>query len=256
METKQNYIVLILVIGIVVIGATLAMNSKNKIVVGDTVQRDIVSVSGSSSLTVEPNKAEVYVKVVTLEKNAQDSKNKNSQTTNAVIAALKKEGIKESDIETSQFSIYPRYEYEEVVENDIRKSKQTLVGYETTNVLKVTTLDLDKAGKLIDVAVDSGANDVERVSFGLTKDKEKEVKRQAMVLAAGDAKEKASALANSLSVSLGKVTSISESGFYYQPFDYAAPRAMMKAGEESFDTVISPQKIDVSANVNVIYEIG
>ena len=78
-----------------------------------------------------------------------------------------------------------------------------------------------------------------------------------MVSAAGDAKEKASALANSLSVSHGKVTSISESSFYYQPYDYATPRvAMMKEGEESFDTIINPQKLDVSANVNVIYEIG
>ena len=119
-----------------------------------------------------------------------------------MVRALKKEGVKDKDIETSQFSIYPRYEYEEVVEINLRKSNQILSGYEVVNVLKVTTQDLEKAGKLIDAAVDAGANDIERVTFGLTKEKEKEVKQQAMNLASNDAKEKAVALATNLGVAL------------------------------------------------------
>ena len=205
-------------------------------------------------MTVDPNKAEVYVKILTLEKTAQESKNKNSQISGNVIKALKKEGVKDKDIETSQFFISPKYDYEEIVEPNLRKSKQILIGYEVTNVLKVTTQDLEKAGKLIDADVDSGANDIERVSFGLTKEKEKEIKQQAMIMASNDAKEKAVALATNLEVSLLKPISISESSFYYQPFEFRGA-LMEKSAPMAADTVISPQKLDVSASVQLVYEI-
>lgn len=248
---KRDYLTAILVIGLVIAAVFLASGTKT----GSTNQEEKskVSVSGTSALTVEPDKAEVYVKIATLEKTAQESKNKNSQITSNVVKALKKEGAKDSDVETSQFFISPKYDYEEIIDANSRKSKQVLVGYEVVNILKVTTQDLEKAGRHIDAAVDNGANGIERVSFGLTKEKEKEVKRQAMVLASNDAKEKAVALATNLEVSLLKPISISESGFYYQPFDiYSRGELLEKAAAE---TLISPQKLEVSASVSLVYEI-
>ncbi|MBI2656614.1 SIMPL domain-containing protein [Candidatus Woesearchaeota archaeon] len=253
METK-NYLTTVLAVGLIIVALLLALNSKSNVIAGQNgLQKNTVSVSGTSSLTVDPNKAEVYVKIATLEKTASESKNKNSQISGNVIKALKKEGVKDKDIETSQFYIAPKYDYEEVIEGNLRKSKQILVGYEVTNVLKVTTQDLDKAGKLIDAAVDNGANDIERVTFGLTKEKEKDVKQQAMVMASNDAKDKAVALATNLEVSLLKPISISEASFYYQPFEF--PRGALLEKAAASDTVINPQKLDVSASVNLVYEI-
>ena len=251
---KNNYLTAMLVAGLVIVAAVLALNSKMQGVVNGVEEKSRVSVSGASSLTVEPNKAEIYVKIVTLEKAAQDSKNKNSQISGNVAKALKKEGIKDKDIETSQFYINPKYDYEEITDTNSRKSKQILVGYEVVNVLKVTALDLDKAGKLIDAAVDNGANDIESISFGLTKEKEKDVKQQAMILASSDAKDKAVALATNLGVSLYKPISISESSFNYQPFQFGRD-ALMEKSVTGAGTAISPQKIDVSASVSLVYEI-
>lgn len=249
---KDNYLVTILAVGLVIAAIVLALNAKTSSLAQE--EKSKVSVSGTSSLTVEPNKAEVYVKIYTLEKTAQESKNRNSQASGSVAKALKKEGIKDKDIETSQFFINPKYEYEEISENSQIKTKQVLTGYEVVNVLKVTTRDTDNAGRIIDAAIDNGANDIERVSFGLTKEKEKEIKQQVMILASNDAKEKASALASSLGVSLLKPISISESGFYYQPFEFNARGALMEKSAPA-ETVISPQKIDVSASVSLVYEI-
>lgn len=249
---KDNYLAYILAVGLVIAAIALALNAKT--IPSNQEEKSKVSVSGASSLTVEPNKAEVYAKIATLEKTAQESKNKNSQISGGVARALKKEGVKDKDIETSQFFISPKYEYEEISENGLIKTKQVLIGYEVVNVLKVTTQDIEKAGRIIDAAIDSGANDIERVSFGLTEEKEKEIKQQAMALASNDAKEKASALASSLGVSLLKPISISESGFFYQPFEFNARGALMEKSAPA-ETAISPQKIDVSASVSLVYEI-
>lgn len=250
---EKNYLTAILGIGLVIAALLLALNSKSNVIIDQNgLQRNTVSVSGTSSLTVESNKAEIYVKIITLEKTAQEAKNKNSEISKRVMDALKKEGVKDKDIETSQFYISPKYDYEESVDANIRKSRQVLLGYEVTNILKVTTQDLDKAGKLVDAAVDNGANEIERISFGLTKEREKEVKQQAMVMASNDAKEKATALATNLGVTLLKPISISESNFYYQPFDFRG--ALEKSAPMAAGTAISPQKLDVSASVQLVYE--
>lgn len=252
---KSNYLTTILVAGLVIVAILLALNSKSNVIVDKNgLQRNTVSVSGTSTLTIEPNKAEVYVRIVTLEKTAQESKNKNSQISSNVVKALKKERIKDKDIETAQFTISPKYDYEEFNEGFSRKSKQVLLGYEVTNVLKVTTQDLEKVGKLIDVAVDAGTNNIERISFGLTKDKERDVKQQAMILASNDAKDKAVALATNLGVSLLKPISISESSFAYQPLNVYSGALFEKAA--AAETTINPQKLDVSASVNLVYEIN
>ena len=253
---QKNTLAMMLGIGLVIVALLLAFNAKSNIVVGQNgVQKNTVSVSGISTLSVSPDKAEVYVKIVTLEKTAQGSKDKNSQISANVMKALKKEGLKDADIETSQYSIYPKYNYPIDTSDPIRKPLEPiLAGYEVNNVLKVTTKDLERTGKLIDVAVSSGANEIERVSFDLSKDKEKDVKQQAMILASTDAKDKAIALITNLGVSLGKPVSITESNFYYQPYNYyaSASAPMEKAGA---DTSISPQKLDISATVTVAYEI-
>jgi len=250
---EKSYLTVILGIGLVIVALLLALNSKSNVIIDQNgLQRNTVSVSGTSSLAVDPNKAEIYVKIITLEKTAQEAKNRNSEISSNVVKALKKEGVKDKDIETSQFYISPKYDYEESVDANIRKSSQKLVGYEVTNVLKITTQDLEKTGKLIDTAVDNGANEIERISFGLTKEKEKEVKQQAMVMASNDAKEKATALATNLGVTLLKPISISESSFYYQPFDFRG--FLEKSAPMAADTVINPQKLDVSASVQLVYE--
>ncbi|MBI2657157.1 SIMPL domain-containing protein [Candidatus Woesearchaeota archaeon] len=251
---EKNYLTSILGIGLIVVALLLAFNTKSDVIVDQNgLQRNTVSVSGTSSLTVDPNKAEIYVKVVTLEKTAQDAKNKNGQISKQVMDALKKEVVKDKDIETSQFNIYPRYEYEEIITPDFRvPSKQVLIGYEVTNVLKVTTLDLEKVGRLVDVSVDNGANDIESVVFGLTKEREKEVKQQAMVAASNDAREKAIALATNVGVTLLKPITVSESSFYFMPY---ASRGVMMEKADAAPTIINPQKLDISANVQLVYEI-
>jgi len=253
---EKNYLTIVLAAGLVIVALMLAINSKSNVIVDQNgLQRETVSVSGTSTLTVDPNKAEVYVRIVTLEKTAQEAKDRNSEISKKVTDALKKLSVKDKEIETSQFNIYPKYDYEEVIDINVRKSKQVLLGYEVIHVLKVTTQDLEKVGKIIDVAVDSGANDIDRVSFGLSKEKEKEVKQQAMILASSDAKEKAVALATNLGVSLGKPVSISESSFYYQPFDVSYNVAAMERADAAPATSISPQQLDVSASVQLVYEI-
>lgn len=243
MKKENNRVLVILVLGLVVTSIILASNANKGTT---TPQVNTLSASGTAQLTVAPDKAEVYIKIETIEETATESKDKNAEITDDVIKALKRKGVRKDDIETSRFDLFRKQEW-----ND-RTRKTEFVGYQLTHVLKVTTEKLDDVGKFIDVSVDAGANGIERVSFGLTDDREKEVREEALVKASSLAKEKAKALAASLSVRLIEITSVSESGFSVVPYTFF-PRAELAVEEAS--TSIQPQNVEISASVNLAYKI-
>lgn len=239
----------IVFIGLIIVIIVFASNSNQTTIVGGDSERNILSVSGRSELTVEPDKADIFVNIETLSKTAKNSKDENARISDDVRKALTKAGVKKNNIETTQFSINPSYRY------DRSKGKSELIGYTVTNILKVTTEDIDTVGEYLDAAVDSGATRINSINFGLTKEKQKDVNGEAMIRASQVAREKAEALATNLGLRLGKVASVSESSFDYVPFvsrTFAVAEAAVAA---PVPTEISPQDITIRATVNVVFEI-
>ncbi|MBW2984371.1 SIMPL domain-containing protein [Candidatus Woesearchaeota archaeon] len=247
----DNSLVTILAVGLVLVALVLAFSSKPRInVSGGQIQEDTITVSGQAEMSVDPDQAELYAEIETTKETAKQAKDENSQTSEAVENALRKKGVGRDDIETSRYNIRPKYEYDP----DTRES--FITGYIVTNVLKVTTGDMENVGELIDAAVDAGANGFERILFGLSDEKQKDVNAAVLLKASDEAEAKAESLTKNLGVKLGKLSSISESNFYYAP--YAYPAAEMEEavlGGARAAVSISPQKVDVRATVSLAYEI-
>ena len=186
MEKSQNTLLIVFIAGMILIAVMLVLNQgQTKVINTAAEQQNAITVSGDASVEVEPDKADIYVKIETFSESAQDAKDQNARLSDDVRKALKKQGIKDNDMETTTFYLTPKYKY------DGSTGESTLQGYTLTNVIRVTTEDVDNAGKLIDTAVDAGANGIDRVSFGLTKETEKEVSGQALTKAAEVAEGKA-----------------------------------------------------------------
>ena len=249
---SKNIIVGILAVGLILVALILAFGAKTTTIISEGAdQRNVISVTGQSELSVQPDEAELYIRIKTEATTAKAAKDENTVITNNVMQALLKDGFKKEDIESYQFSIYPKQRWDEEEET------YETYGYECEHTLKATTKDTEKAGDYIDTAVNAGANGIDRVEFTLSNEYEKDVKGQTMILASNDAKEKAEALTTNLGVSLGKITSISESNFVYSPYVYyGADRAMAEGGgafEEK--TTIQPQKLEVQGYVSLVFEI-
>jgi len=250
MEKNNNTLMVVFIAGIILIAVILVLNQgQTKVVNVGNEQQNAISVSGNAKLEVEPDQAEVHVSVETSDEKADIAKNENARLSDNVIKALKSEGINDEDIETTSFYISPRYKWD----ND--NQEQILTGYTATNTLKVTTKDVDNAGKVIDTAVDNGATGIQNVNFGLSKEMQKEVFGEALISASRVARDKAESLANSLGVNLGKVVSVQESNFNFVPFDYAPRMELMESSKAGIPTQIEPGKVEVNAFVSVAYEI-
>lgn len=244
MKNLTTYIILILVIGLV--GTTLLVNLNKD---NNINKEKTITSTGNSELTIKPDKAEVYVKIYTQSSSASETKNNNTKISDSVITALRKEGLKDSDIETTQYYLNPKQRYDEKTNTLIQE------GYELYHVLKVSTSDLDLVGKIIDASVDSGATGIDSVQFTLSKIKEEDIRAEALKLASQSAKKKAEAVAEGLNVNLGDLISITESNFNIYPYIYAKEEISIASRDSSGVPQINPQNLQITATVTVIYKI-
>ncbi len=221
---------------------------------GQGAMQNTISVSGASELTVSPDQAELYLRITTEEPTATRAQEENARLTNTVKEALmSKHNINKDDIETSSFNMWPQQKY------NPETRKYTETGYKVQHLLKITTTELADTGDILDTAVKNGANGIDRIQFSLSKELEADVRDQALSRAAGNAEDKAESLAQTLGVRIDGVASVTESNFYYQPYNYARTMSMDMAegGEKSYGgTDLSPKDVEVKANLNVAYNIA
>ena len=215
----------------------------------DPAQQKLMSVSGTVTKMVAPDKVEIVFAIETLNTSAQLSQSSNATIADNVVSALKNSGVLNSQIKTQGYSVQEEFEW-----NDTTKKSES-VGYRTTNTIQVTLSDVSAAGKTVDTAIASGANKVSGITFGLSKEKELEVRTIALNEASEVAFTKATSIASGLNINLGKVKSVAENGFYYTP-NYQNVEMVKAAGDFSAPTPITAGDVEVNASVSVSYEIN
>jgi len=242
---NSNLIIVLIVIGIVAIGL-LAMGLKdNNITISPEAHDSTLSVNANIELEVEPDMAVISLGVSHLMPDASEAQEAVNSSMNSIIDALGDMGVTEEDIETTQISLYEeRRWYQEDYET---------YGWRASQTININTTDLENAGDIIDVCVANGANDINGVTFTLSKDAEREYREEALEQTGALAKEKASAIAEGLDISIGNIKSVNESSFYYSPYEYYAANEDM--AKEPTPTVVIPGKVSISASIAVIYYI-
>jgi len=213
-----------------------------------------MQVTGRSDLEIEPDELRLALSVVTeggRTEAVDDLTEDNSEKVERVLKALRDAGVAEEDIKTGRFNIYPRYE------RSGGRTAPRIVGYRVENEVVVETPLIAEAGRLIERAVDAGANQVSSVTFGLRD--EQASRADAIARAARNARADAEALANAAGVRLAGVLQISldqpNVGFP-SPMLRMQERGMAAAqGDSGPAPPISPGKVTVRASVTMIFEI-
>ncbi len=208
---------------------------------GELVSGETITVTGFGEASGKADLAVITLGVETEDASAGDAVQENAVRMSNVIEALKNLGVDEDSMETSSFQVYRTY--------DDRGNPK---GYRVVNSLKVKTMELDQVGRIIDVAIEAGANEVESIRFTISDEKLEDLKREAYLEAVRDAEEKAKLIAEELGVEIVGVYSVSES--FYRPYTYYD--AGLKALGEAASTPIIGGTITVSASVQAIYKIG
>ena len=249
---KENLNV-VLVVGIVVIALVAAYSASIKTTnIGDIIitqtEQERLTVTGTHTLYADPDEANFNIEVETQARTAIDAQEDNAVKMDSVKKALLDSGLKTSEIIRSSYSVYPRYNYSRMAQGEI-------VGYTATHTLMIKTTNIDSVGKYIDVAVRAGANDVRGISFGLSDEKEAELRASALKFAAESARTKADSMADGAGVRLGKIVQISEGYVGYQPVYRTVAEAAPIPAPAAPPTSIEPGTVELSASISVTYKI-
>jgi len=200
-------------------------------------------VSATGNAAQAPDRASVSAGVISQAPTAGAAMKANARQMNAAFDALEKAGIEKRNIQTSQMSLQPQYDYAD------RKAPR-ITGYQVTNTISAKTYKLDNVGGMLDALVSAGVNNINGVTFSI-KDP-KAAKDKAREDAIKEARAKAQGMAKAAGVKLGKVIEIRESGNAApQPTMYAA-RAMSDSLEA---TPVSAGEQTLSVTVSLTYEI-
>lgn len=227
------------------------VNINNKIKEGryigqDREYKNTISVSGEGKTSAKPDIGQVELSVVTESSSAATAQKDNVAKMNNIIKGMKDFGIKDEDLKTSNYSINPKYNY--------RDGKSYIIGYEVTQSLEVKIRDLDKTSTILQKASELGSNQVGSLVF--TFDDPEKVRAEARTKAIDNAKQKAQELANSLGVSLGKITSFSEgSSGYPSPVYYAENKSAYGMGGGGAAPDIQTGENEITSTVTISYEI-
>lgn len=210
-----------------------------------TTNEHTITVNGTGKVTLSPDTADLRLGVVASGRTVKAVRSQASASMAAVVAALKKLGIADKDVQTSWVSLQPTYDY------NVGSYPPKVTGYQFSNAVSVTIHDLDKVGDAIDNALAAGATTLDGITFRVADQAAAE--SQARTAAMTDAKAKAQALASAAGVTIAGVASISET---IAPTPYPMYYGAAQAAGKDATTPIQPGTTEISITVAVVYLIG
>jgi uncharacterized protein YggE len=210
-----------------------------------------IVVTGEGRIDIAPDMAVLSLTVTREAQTARAALDANSSAMKEVLAAMTSQGINNSDLQTSGFSIQPKYSYAKPSANGERHPPK-IVGYSVRNSLTVRVRDINNAGSILDRSISLGVNESGSISF--TNSDSSETIAQARALAVKDAIAKAGTLAEAAGVSTGDILEISEGSGSRHPMPMARSTMMMSQSSDSVPLAGGENTYTVSVNVSFAIE--
>lgn len=202
----------------------------------------VLEVSAEGTSTRVPDVAVIQAGVVTQAASASAALSANGQRMAGVLAALRKAGVAERDIQTASLSLNPQYRYED-------NKPPILTGYQASNQVSVRFRDIARSGAILDALVAEGANNISGPN--LMVDKPEAALDEARAAAVAKARARASLYAQAAGLKVDRILAISESGAVPMP-----PMPMMQFREkaQAADTqvVAGEQQLSITLSVRFL----
>src|SRR5579884_1348571 len=175
--------------------------SAQQALVNQNIAGTRLDVVAAAEVTRVPDVAIVSAGVISRSTNAASALGESSSRIERMTNVLRRAGVSDSDIQTSDLRLNPEYRYPE-------NEAPQLVGYSATNTIRVRLRDLKKAGPILDALVAQGANQINGPVF--TIDRPDEALDEARVKAIALGRARADLYAHSLGLHVTRVVSVNE----------------------------------------------
>ena len=197
-----------------------------------------LDISATGEVSRVPDLAIITAGVVAKAPTASAALQESASRMQRVVAALKRAGIGDRDIQTSNVNLNPEYRYPE------NQSPQ-LTGYSASNNVTVRFRDVRTSGRILDALVGVGANQISGPN--LTIDNTDAALDEARAKAVAVGRERAQAYARSLGMRVVRLVAVSETGGnsvvqplpMYARADVAMAKTQIEPGEQKLQVTLA-----------------
>ena len=245
---------------------------KKDSMLGESTQPATISFSGHGEVMATPDIANVYFTITKDASTVKDAQAGVATIEQKALDVLKAKGVDSKDIKTADASFNPKYEYKQAVcpiappvplngttssaisPTYCPGSKQVLVGYTANESITVKVRNTDTVGDIMQALGTTGVSNLSGPDFSI--DNPDTLQAQARKIAIDDAKAKAKILAKDLGVSLGKISSFSDSsGGYPVMYNTKSDAMTLGAVPSAAPAVIPKGQNTISSDITITYEI-
>jgi uncharacterized protein len=213
--------------------------------VTQTIAGTRLDISATGEVTRVPDIAIISAGVVSRSTTATGALQDSADRMQRILAALKRAGVEDRDIQTSSVNLNAEYRYPE-------NQPPQLTGYTATNSVTIRFRDIRNSGKILDALVSQGANQINGPN--LTIDKPEAALDEARAKAVVIGRARAELYARALGMRVVRVVSVNESGGYAVP-PPAPPPMVMQAAESRAFTRIEPGEQKLQVNLAMTFEL-
>ncbi|MET0308771.1 MAG: SIMPL domain-containing protein [Sphingomonas sp.] len=199
----------------------------------------ILDVAATGTTARTPDIALIEAGVVTNAATAAGAMVQNAERMRTVLAALRKAGVAERDIQTSTISLSPQYRY-------VQNEAPVVIGYQASNQVSIRFRDVAKSGPVLDLLVQQGANNISGPTLSI--DKPEAAMDEARRDAVAKAKARATLYAEAAGLRVDRILSISEGG---APPPMPMPIMMRAQADKVAASEVAPGEQQVNATISV-----
>jgi uncharacterized protein YggE len=240
-------IAIVAIAAVIAFSPALAARQSVKAETSLTIPTPTVSVLGTGKVTVKPTIARINFGVFTHNDTANGAQTANDAIVAKITAALKVAGISEEDIQTTGYSLQPRWVWDRTNEKNIQD------GYDMNHNMMVTVHVIKDAGKTVSLIADNGANTVNGISFDVDDVTLEQTKLAALNLAMTSARKRADVVAKAAGKNILSVQTVVVNENSYTPYPMYNKAADMAIGSGSAPAPVEAGTVDVLISVSVTY---
>ena len=209
-----------------------------------TLSRTLTA-SGKGNVSIPTTMTQVRLGVEIQGKTAQSVQQQVRSRSQAVVELLKTRQV--DKLQTTGISLNPNYTYKD--------GKQSINGYSGSNIVSFR-IETEKAGTLLDEAIEAGATRIDGVSFVAADEAIAQAQQQAIQKATEDANQQADAALKALNLKSKEVIGVQINGANPpQPVAFAVPRVAQLANNKAADLPVvgGEQKVEQSVTLQIRY---
>lgn len=170
-----------------------------------------ITVIGTGQISGEPDTFRATVGVEVERQSVNEAINAANTAAEQVISAVQEQGVEGQNIQTTEFSVYPRFSEPPMrPEPTEPQDEPEIRGYIVTNFVETKIQDLERVGEVLQAAVEAGGDAARVQGVSFTLEDNEELLEAAREAAFADARRRANHYAELSERDLGALVSVSE----------------------------------------------